>query len=149
MNKELLERYNALYTQEERKKMTAQMLSSFRKLNKLQQKEVAQLVGIKPQTYGAYESGRNETPIEILVRLSILYDVPVDILIQRDNMTKTQKSAIEQLDYFDEQLQGIREAMLKNGNEANEQFQTIIENIEKLTDVMRKASENLPNDETE
>ena len=91
MNIELLKKYDNLYDQSERKILTAVMLCAYREANNLQKKEVAELIGIKPQTYGAYESGRNETPTEVLVRLSILYDVPVDVLIQRDNMSKTEK----------------------------------------------------------
>ena len=93
MNTELLKQYNNLYDVTERKALIADMLTAFREMNRLQKKDVAEYLGIKPQTYNAYESGRNEPPAEILVRLSLLYDVPIDVLVQKDNMSKTQKSA--------------------------------------------------------
>lgn len=145
MNVELLKRYNNLYDQAERKQLIALMISEFRKANGLQKKEVAELIGIKPQTYGAYESGRNETPAEVLVRLSMLYDVPVDVLIQRDNMSKTEKSAQEQLEYYDEQINQLREELLKGDPKTKEVFSQFIDSIQEMTDVLKekiKPNEN-------
>ena len=137
MNIELLKKYDNLFDQTERKMLTASMLQAFRETYNLQKKEVAELIGIKPQTYGAYESGRNEAPAEVLVRLSMLYDVPVDLLIQRDKMSKDDKSAHEQLEYFDEQLNGLREAILKGDGETSEQLSQFIEGIQALTDAIK------------
>lgn len=139
MNIELLKKYDNLYDQSERKILTAVMLCAYREANKLQKKEVAELIGIKPQTYGAYESGRNETPTEVLVRLSILYDVPVDVLIQRDNMSKTEKSAQEQLNYYDEQINELREELLKGDPKTKEAFSQFIDSVQAMTDVLREA----------
>lgn len=138
MNIELLKRYNNLFDQTERKMLTAAMLRAFRETYNLQKKEVAELIGIKPQTYGAYESGRNETPAEVLVRLSMLYDVPVDLLIQRDKMSRDDKSAHEQLEYFDEQINELREAILRGDGETSEQFSQFIEGIQALTNAIKE-----------
>lgn len=140
MNKELLKQYNNLYNQTERKELIAFMLTQFRELNGLQKKEVAELIGIKPQTYGAYESGRNETPAEVLVRLSFLYDVPVDVLIQRDNTSKTELSAQEQLAFYDEQIQELKEQLLKGSPEAQAALSQLVEGIEELNNSMKKAT---------
>lgn len=138
MDTRLLETYNNLYNQTERKLMTASMIKAFRETHGLQKKEVAELIDIKPQTYGAYESGRNETPIEVLVRLSMLYNVPVDVLVQRDNMSRTDKTAKEQLELYDEQIKELREAMLKGDSEATEQFSKLIEGLQALTDAIKE-----------
>ena len=138
MNIELLKQYNNLYDQTERKLLTAAMLKAFRESNGLQKKEVAELIGIKPQTYGAYESGRNETPAEVLVRLSMLYNIPVDILVQRDNMSKTEKSMQEQLEYYDEKIKELKEAMLRGDAEATEQFAKFLEAIQELTEAIKE-----------
>lgn len=135
-----LKTYNNLYNQTERKLLTAAMLKAFRENNNLQKKEVAELIGIKPQTYGAYESGRNEAPAEVLVRLSMLYEVPVDLLVQRDNMSKTEKSAQEQLAMYDEQIKGLKEAILKGDVNATEQFSKLIDGIQALTDVLKEKT---------
>ncbi len=145
MNLEQLKLYNNLYEINERKTLIAQMLSAFRESNHLQKKDVAEYLGIKPQTYNAYESARNEPPAEILVRLSLLYDVPVDILIQRNNMSKTQKSAKEQLDYYDEQIDQLKEEVLKSGN--NESLQMFLDGVKQLTEALQNNIGGLPNDD--
>jgi len=76
--------YKGEFTIEQRKIMTAQMLQELRKTKKLSQKEVAAYLSIPATTYNTYESGRTEPPIEILVRLSHLYGMPIDIIVQRD-----------------------------------------------------------------
>ena len=62
MNIETLQNYNCLYNNTERKELIAESISTFRKSNNLSMKEVAELIGITPQAYGAYERGRNEPP---------------------------------------------------------------------------------------
>ena len=136
MNTEELKLYNAQYTQEERKNLTAQTLAIFRQTNNLQQKEVAELIGIKPQTYGAYENGRNETPTEVLVRLSILYEVPVDLLIQKD-ARKTKENALEQIELYNRQMDEIKEQLLKGDTETSEQFKQLLDQLGQITDTIK------------
>lgn len=140
MGKEELKNYNNLYDTTERKKLIATMLTEFRKVNGYQQKEVAELIGIKSQTYNAYESGRNETPAEILVRLSILYDTPIDILVQRDNTTKEKKSVQTTLDIYDKEIQGLREELLKGDPKAQEVFTKLLDGIQDFTNALRENS---------
>lgn len=133
--------YNQLYTNAERKQMIADMVAEFRKINKYQKKAVAEIIGIKPQTYGAYESGRNEIPAEIIVRLSLLYDVPTDVLMQRDVMTKSKETAKEQLDRYDEELNKLREEVLKGKPEASEMLTQLVKGIQELNDTLKKSVE--------
>lgn len=140
MGREELKNYNNLYDVTERKKLISTMLTEFRKVNGYQQKEVAQLIGIKSQTYNAYESGRNETPAEILVRLSILYDTPIDILVQRDNTTKEKKSVQTTLDIYDKEIQGLREELLKGDPKAQEVFTKLLDGIQDFTNALRENS---------
>lgn len=140
MGKEELKKYNNLYDITERKKLISTMLTEFRKVNGYQQKEVAELIGIKSQTYNAYESGRNETPAEILVRLSILYDTPIDILVQRDNTTKEKKSVQTTLDIYDKEIQGLREELLKGDPKAQEVFTKLLDGIQDFTNALRENS---------
>lgn len=140
MGRTELKNYNNLYDITERKKLIATMLTEFRKVNGYQQKEVAELIGIKSQTYNAYESGRNETPAEILVRLSILYDTPIDILVQRDNTTKEKKSVQTTLDIYDKEIQGLREELLKGDPKAQEVFTKLLDGIQDFTNALRENS---------
>lgn len=141
MSIETLKIYNQLYTNTERKQLIADMITEFRKLYKYQKKEVAELIGIKPQTYGAYESGRNEIPAEILVRLSILYDTPTDVLMQRDVMTKNEETAKSQLDRYDEEISKLREEVLKGKPEATELITQMLQGIQELNDNLKKNIE--------
>ena len=140
-----LQVYNNLYEITERKQLIADMLTALRETNHYQKKDVAQFIGIKPQTYGAYESGRNEPPAEILVRLSLLYDFPVDLLVQRDNMSKTKDSIKKQMDYYNEQLDMIKTELLKSDNSENAQL--VIDQLKQLTEAVKDKIPQLPTDE--
>ena len=84
--------------------MTAQVLQELRKTKKLSQKEVAAHLNIPATTYNTYESGRTEPPIEILVRLSHLYGMPIDLIVQRDRTYTTAEDVGKQMVAFKEQL---------------------------------------------
>ena len=56
---------------------------SLRKGLKLSQKELAEFLNTKHQTYGAYEKGINEPNIKTLIKLADYYNVSVDYLIGR------------------------------------------------------------------
>lgn len=101
---EMQMKYNGEFTIEERKLMTAQALQELRKAKKLSQKEVAAYLNIPATTYNTYESGRTEPPIEILVRLSHLYGVPIDVIVQRDRTFTTAEEFSKQLTAFRDQL---------------------------------------------
>lgn len=81
--------YKGEFTIDERKAMIANALQMLRKGKKLSQKEVAAYINIPATTYNTYESGRSEPPIEILVRLSHLYNTPVDVIVMRDRLYRT------------------------------------------------------------
>lgn len=107
--------YECQFTEDERKRMIGQSLTSVRKGRGYSQKEVASLLGISQATYSTYERGRTEPPTEILVRLSYLFDCPVDILIQRDRLMRTQEDAQKQLDELRRKLQECEEQMAAEG----------------------------------
>ena len=83
MNIDYTDIYSNEFDVKERKKSTANILRFLRELYGLQMKEIARFIGINNQTYRTYEIGRNETPQEIIVRLSFLYEVPTDYLLQK------------------------------------------------------------------
>ena len=81
--------YECQFTIEERKKITAHTLQELRKAKGYSQKEVASYIQVKPATFNTYETGRTEPPIEVLVRLSYLYQTPIDYLVQKDRQYRT------------------------------------------------------------
>lgn len=60
-------------------------LIKFRKSLGLLQKDVAQAIGIKSNTYCCYERGINEPSIQVLIKLADFFHTTVDELINREN----------------------------------------------------------------
>jgi transcriptional regulator with XRE-family HTH domain len=115
---EMLVAYKGEFTIEERKNMTAQALKELRKGKKLSQKEVAAYINIPATTYNTYESGRTEPPIEILVRLSHLYELPIDVIVQRDRTYCTADDVGKQMAVFKEQLDELDKQIAERGTDA-------------------------------
>lgn len=56
-------------------------LKELRKENRLRQWQVSEKLNLKQQTYSRYELGKIEPSIEVLAKLSELYDVSVDYIL--------------------------------------------------------------------
>ena len=55
----------------------------------LTQTQLAQILGMSQTGYSKYETGENDIPTEILIRLSQLYNVNIDYLLdQTDRKTR-------------------------------------------------------------
>ena len=114
---ELQATYNGEFTIEERKSMTAQVLQELRKAKKMSQKEVAAHLKIPATTYNTYESGRTEPPIEILVRLSFLYGMSIDFIVQRDRTYRTADDLSKQIAEYQEQLAELGQMAAEQGQD--------------------------------
>ena len=49
----------------------------------LTQKQVAQMLGMSQTGYSKYETGENDIPTQILIKLADFYDTSVDYLLDR------------------------------------------------------------------
>jgi len=58
-------------------------LKDLREDNDVKQKELAEYLSIKQNTYSQYENGKREIPLDILWKLADYYDTSVDYLISR------------------------------------------------------------------
>lgn len=123
---EKLKKYNYLYNKQERKELIARNIIELRKNARLQQKEVAELLKVQYQTYRNYESGASEPPAEMLVRLSKLYEKPVDIIIGADDYSKDKDKARK---IFEEQEREISELRAKVDTEKDEIKKIALMNI--------------------
>lgn len=132
--------YNGEFTIEERKAMTAQVLQELRKGRKLSQKEVAAHLNIPATTYNTYESGRTEPPIEILVRLSHLYGVPTDLIVQRDRTYRTADDVGRQLAEYKAQLAEFDKQLAENGTDVPG-VMDFLASLNKLADAMTAYSQ--------
>lgn len=61
--------------------MISETIKKLRILNKLTQKQVAEVLSIDRSTYAYYESGRTKPDITALVKLSRLYGISIDYLL--------------------------------------------------------------------
>ena len=127
--------YECQFTIEERKKITAHTLQELRKAKGYSQKEVASYIQVKPATFNTYETGRTEPPIEVLVRLSYLYQTPIDYLVQKDRQHRTTTDLQAILDDYKKEL--------KKTETSNDPSQAAIKEmlermIDQLTDLIQK-----------
>ena len=129
--------YENLYTFDERKQLIAESLKSIRQAKRMTQKQVAEHIGVNTQTYATYERGRNEPPAEIIVRLSYLYNIPADFILQKDNVTKEKSTVMKQLDDFDAVIDEMRGKILSGDAETRQEIGRLADNIGRLVDFMR------------
>lgn len=132
--------YNGEFTIEQRKAMTAQSLHELRKAKKLSQKEVAAYLNIPATTYNTYESGRTEPPIEILVRLSHLYGLPIDVIVQRDRTYTTAEDFGKQIAAAKSQLAEFDKQFAEQGTGAPD-VQEFMALMSKLVNAMEDYSQ--------
>lgn len=126
--------YECQFTAEERKRITAHTLQELRKSKGYQQKEVAGFIQVKPTTYNTYETGRTEPPIEVLVRLSYLYQIPIDIIVQKERLYKTSNDLTEILKEYKQELKEIKKELLEAPDPNKEALKTALEKmVEQLT----------------
>lgn len=132
--------YKGEFSIEERKAMTAEALRELRKSKKLSQKEVAAQLNIPATTYNTYESGRTEPPIEILVRLSHLYQVTIDLIVQRDRTYRTADDVGKQIVEF---RQGLAEwdKLVTEKGASDPNLKAMLATMEKLADAMESYSQ--------
>ena len=112
---EELQGYGFIFTVEERKRITAKMLQELRKAMGYSQKEVAAFIKVKPTTYNTYESGRTEPPIEILVRLSYLYNVSIDLIVQKQRLFRNAEDLKKQLEENKKEMAEIEKEIVYQG----------------------------------
>ncbi len=58
-------------------------LKDLREDNDIKQKEIAEYLNIKQNTYSQYENGKREIPLDTLWKLADYYNTSVDYLIGR------------------------------------------------------------------
>ena len=61
--------------------MLSRRLRDLREDRDLRQEDVAAALGIPTRTYGNYEMGVRNVPLDILVKLAAFYDVSTDYLL--------------------------------------------------------------------
>lgn len=127
--------YESQFSSDDRKQFIAESLIRLRKLKKYAQKEVAGWIGISQATYSAYERGRNEPPAEMLVRLSYLFGVSLDEIVQKARFAKTRADTQQEIDELKKYVEYLKEERDKIPGEMQEvlgNLSSVIEQVEKL-----------------
>ena len=60
-----------------------QRIRSLREDRDLSQKQIAQLLGMSQTGYSKYETGENDIPTAVLIKLADFYGTPTDYLLGR------------------------------------------------------------------
>ena len=61
-------------------------LKEIREDNDIKQKEVAEYLNIRQNTYSQYENGQRQIPIEVLIKLAKFYNISIDYLLGQTNI---------------------------------------------------------------
>lgn len=107
--------YECQFSIEERKKIIAHTIRELRETYGYAQKEVAAFLKLKTTTYNTYENGRTEPPAEIIVRLSYLYDIPIDTLMQKDRLSRTALDVKKQIEEYKRQIAELDKEFTEEG----------------------------------
>ena len=68
-----------------------QRLRDLREDHDLNQTEVAKMLGMSQTGYSKYETGENDIPTAVLIKLADFYDTSIDYLLGRTNVKKRYK----------------------------------------------------------
>ncbi len=56
-------------------------LKELREENSISQKDIAEFLNIKQNTYSQYETGKRQLPIDVLIKLAKFYKVSTDYIL--------------------------------------------------------------------
>ena len=124
--------YGNLYNNDERKELTARKIAELRKENRLTQKEVSEKIGVTQQSYNSYEKGRTAPTIEILVRLSYLYGVPIDIIVDKGKLNKDEAEQRKILEGYGKEIEILKKQVETADPENKEKIKKFVEGMEQM-----------------
>jgi toxin-antitoxin system, antitoxin component, xre family len=74
--------------------MAYRRLKDLREDHDLTQAELAGILNISQRGYSHYETGNNDIPTEILIKLANYYNVSIDYILERTNQKEHKKETI-------------------------------------------------------
>ena len=74
--------------------MVYRRLKDLREDHDLTQAELAGILNISQRGYSHYETGNNDIPTEILIKLANYYNVSIDYILERTNQKEHKKETI-------------------------------------------------------
>lgn len=137
--------YGNMYDKQERKKIVAINLERLRKENGYTQTRIAELLGITKTAYFPYEKGTAEPSIEMLVRLSYLYNVPIDIIVGKEYLAKAPKKYNIMLNAFQTDCERIKKKLETEQPENADELMTVMTSLEAMIESIKELN-NAEND---
>ena len=74
--------------------MVYRRLKDLREDHDLTQADLAGILNISQRGYSHYETGNNDIPTEILIKLANYYNVSIDYILERTNQKEHKKETI-------------------------------------------------------
>jgi transcriptional regulator with XRE-family HTH domain len=71
--------------------MKYQRIRDLREDKDMNQTQIAEMLGMSQTGYSKYETGENDIPTEILIKLADFYEVSVDYILNRTNNKEINK----------------------------------------------------------
>ena len=84
-------------------------IRALREDNDLTQTAVAQMLGMSQTGYSKYETGENDIPTSILIRLSVLYDTSIDYLLGITDYRRPLPANIRRISNYSEYHQKLKD----------------------------------------
>ncbi len=144
-------KYNNLYEIEERKQLIAVSLIRLRTENAKKQKEVAEAIGVKANTYNTYEKAKIEPPAEIIVRLAHYYGVTCDEILDKDNLFKNKEVREKDFDNLNNEIADLYK-QIENCDKSETQKEVarkILQKTEQLKNFIENVSKTAFDDSEE
>lgn len=122
-----------------RKQLIAESLILLRKAHNYTQKQVAEFLGIHPVTYNGYEKAKNEPSAETIVRLSYLYQVPTDLILQVKTLDFNHSvDMINWIKFYQGKLEDYKQESLIERDTA---IMQMINTVDGFTEILKKMVE--------
>ena len=124
----------------QRKAMIARVLRELRISSGYTQKQVAEYLGIKPNTYSGYEAAKSEPCAEMIVRLADLYKCPTDLILARGS-----ENHKDQILEYNSAIDKMKTDLLtgRTNTELMQLIETVAFMADKLSDLTSEKDKNV------
>lgn len=85
-------------------------LKELRKQQSISQDKMAKYLGVSQRSYGYYESGERQPPIETLIRIADYFGVTIDYLVEHtpSNLSENRQKLLDKIQTLsEEQIQAL------------------------------------------
>lgn len=143
-----LKDYENPFDPKDRELIVGQIIKELRTKSGLKQKEIAEAIGATAGMISWWENGRSEPSMEMLVRMSYLFNVSLDVLLGRSIKTPPTKDGINSLiDDYDKQFDALMEKTTSSDElpePMKQQMQELLSGMKTLMDITKTINNKRP-----